>query len=96
MTEFLGWGSSLILLATLIRQVYTQWRSGATAGVSKWLFVGQCAASLGYIVYSFLLRNWVFVSSNIAILITAVAGECLFLRNRRVADSLPREPSSRS
>jgi uncharacterized protein with PQ loop repeat len=96
MTEFLGWGSSLILLATLIRQVYTQWRSGATAGVSKWLFVGQCAASLGYIVYSFLLRNWVFVSSNIAILITAVAGECLFLHNRRVADSLPREPSSRS
>lgn len=83
MTEFLGWGSSLILLATLIRQVYTQWRSRATAGVSKWLFVGQCAASLGYIVYSFLLHNWVYVSSNIAILATAVVGECLLLRNRR-------------
>jgi hypothetical protein len=35
MIELLGWGSSLILLATLIRQVYTRWRSGATAGVSK-------------------------------------------------------------
>jgi uncharacterized protein with PQ loop repeat len=89
MVEVLGWGSSLILLATLIRQVYTQWRSGATEGVSKWLFVGQCAASLGYIAYSFLLHNWVYVSSNIAILVTAIVGEALFLRNRRTAEPGP-------
>ena len=37
----LGWGSSAVLLATLLRQVYSQWRSGATAGLSKWLFIGQ-------------------------------------------------------
>jgi MtN3 and saliva related transmembrane protein len=90
MIELLGWGSSLILLATLIRQVYTQWRSGATEGLSKWLFVGQCTASLGYIVYSFLLHNWVYVSSNIAILVTAIVGETLFLRNRRTAARDPR------
>lgn len=85
MIECLGWGSSLILLATLVRQVYTQWRSGATAGLSKWLFVGQCTASVGYTVYSFMLHNWVYVSSNLAILVTAVVGEGLYLRNKRRA-----------
>jgi uncharacterized protein with PQ loop repeat len=85
MIECLGWGSSLILLATLVRQVYTQWRSGATAGLSKWLFVGQCTASVGYTVYSFMLHNWVYVSSNLAILVTAVVGEGLYLRNKRAA-----------
>jgi uncharacterized membrane protein YeaQ/YmgE (transglycosylase-associated protein family) len=47
--------------------------------------VGQISASVGYTVYSFLLHNWVYVSSNIAILLTAIIGECIFLRNRRVA-----------
>ena len=85
MIELLGWGSSVILLMTLIRQVYTQWRTRATAGLSKWLFIGQCVASVGYIIYSVLLHNWVYVSSNIAILTTAVVGESLFLYNRRSA-----------
>jgi uncharacterized protein with PQ loop repeat len=85
MIELLGWSSSIILLATLIRQVYAQWRSRATAGLSKWLFIGQCAASVGYTVYSLLLHNWVYVSSNIAILVTAIVGESLYLRNRRAA-----------
>ena len=84
-TELLGWGSSVILLATLMRQVYTQWRTRATEGVSRWLFIGQCTASVGYTVYSSLLHNWVYVSSNIAILATAVVGEGLYLRNRRRA-----------
>lgn len=83
MIELIGWGSSLILLLTLMRQVYTQWRTRATAGVSKWLFAGQLVASTGYVVYSWLLHNWVYVSSNIAILATALAGEVIFLRNRR-------------
>ena len=82
-TELLGWTSSVILLATLMRQVYTQWRTRSTAGVSKWLFIGQCSASVGYTVYSFLLHNWVYVSSNIAILLTAIVGEALYVRNRR-------------
>jgi MtN3 and saliva related transmembrane protein len=85
MIELLGWGSSTILLVTLVRQVYTQWRTHATAGLSKWLFIGQCSASAGYIVYSFMLHNWVYLSSNIAILITAIVGEGLYLRNRRRA-----------
>jgi len=83
--ELIGWGSSFVLLLTLTRQVYTQWRTRATAGVSKWLFIGQVAASTGYVIYSCLLHNWVYVSSNIAILATALVGEGIYLRNRRNA-----------
>jgi hypothetical protein len=53
--------------------------------VSKWLFIGQLAASAGYILYSYLLHNWVYVSSNIAILATALVGEGIYLRNRRLS-----------
>jgi MtN3 and saliva related transmembrane protein len=81
--EWIGWMSSVILLATLIRQVYTQWKSRAVGGVSRWLFVGQVTASIGFTIYSVLLGNWVYVSSNIAILLTAVVGETIYLRNKR-------------
>jgi MtN3 and saliva related transmembrane protein len=84
--EFLGWASSGVLLLTLMRQVYTQWKTRSTAGVSKWLFLGQLTASLGYTIYSYLLHNWVFLTSNIAILGTALIGEALYLRNRRLKD----------
>jgi uncharacterized protein with PQ loop repeat len=83
--ELVGWSASLILIITLMRQVYTQWRTRAIGGLSKWLFVGQCTASAGYVVYSVMLHNWVYVSSNIAILITALVGEFLYMRNRRRA-----------
>jgi MtN3 and saliva related transmembrane protein len=84
-TELIGWISAAILLATIGRQVYAQWLSGSTRGVSKWLFLGQCAASIGFVAYSWLLRNWVFVATNLLILATAVVGECIYLRNRRRA-----------
>ena len=81
--DLIGWASSAILLATIGRQVYTQWKSRATGGVSRWLFIGQVTASAGYTAYSILLHNWVFMTSNIALLCTALVGEALFLRNRR-------------
>jgi MtN3 and saliva related transmembrane protein len=83
-TDLIGWGSSVILLTTLARQVYTQWKSKATQGVSRWLFIGQLTASTGYTIYSVLLHNWVFMASNIALLVTALVGEALYLRNRRL------------
>jgi uncharacterized protein with PQ loop repeat len=82
-TELIGWSAAAILLATLARQVYSQWKSGADQGVSRWLFVGQLAASTGFIVYSTLLDNWVFVVTNALILLTALAGEWVYLYNRR-------------
>jgi MtN3 and saliva related transmembrane protein len=82
--EWIGWVSSVILLATLLRQVHTQWRSRQTSGVSHWLFIGQVTASIGFTIYSLLLGNWVYASSNIAILATAVAGQMILLRNKRL------------
>jgi hypothetical protein len=79
----IGWLSSAVLLLTLGRQVMTQWRSGATIGVSRWLFLGQVAASSGFAVYSWLLQNWVFLVTNVALLLTALAGEAIYLHNRR-------------
>lgn len=83
--EAIGWVSTALLLITLLRQVYTEWKSGSTAGISKWLFAGQCAASIGFTAYSWLLGNWVFMGSNAAILGVAVLGQILYARNRGLA-----------
>jgi MtN3 and saliva related transmembrane protein len=80
--DWIGWVASLILLATIGRQVFTQWKTRSSAGVSKWLFVGQVTASVGYAVYSYLLHNWVFLCSNLALLCTAVLGQWLYWHNK--------------
>jgi uncharacterized protein with PQ loop repeat len=82
--ELIGWASSAVLLATISRQVYTQWKTRAAQGVSRWLFIGQLTASAGYTVYSVLLHNWVFMASNMALLVTALIGQALLVRNRRL------------
>lgn len=83
MTEIIGWLSATILLITLGRQVYTQWRDRASVGISRWLFAGQIAASVGFVLYSALVANWVFVVTNVAILATAIVGQVVILANRR-------------
>jgi len=83
-TELIGWAAAVILLATIARQVYTQWRDRNSTGVSRWLFIGQIAASVGFVAYSALLRNWVFVVTNAFMLVTAVTGQWIYARNRRL------------
>jgi MtN3 and saliva related transmembrane protein len=85
MTELIGWFAAAVLLATIGRQVYTQWRDGSTKGLSRWLFIGQITASIAFVIYSWLLGNWVFVVTNALMLVTAVAGECVLLANRRTS-----------
>jgi MtN3 and saliva related transmembrane protein len=87
LVDVIGWVSAAILVLTISRQVYTQWRTKSVAGVSKWLFIGQLAASAGFIAYSALVDNWVFVFANLFIFLTAVAGEFVYLRNKRLASS---------
>ena len=82
MTETIGWLAAAVLLATIGRQVYTQWREGSTRGLSRWLFVGQITASVGFVVYSWLLANWVFVVTNALMLLTAALGQWIYLRNK--------------
>ena len=85
MTEAVGWVSSGILVLTIAKQVYKQWQEGSSEGVSKWLFVGQMAASLGFTVYSWLVSNWVFVVTNAVMLCNGLAGLLIVLHHRRRA-----------
>jgi uncharacterized protein with PQ loop repeat len=85
MTEMLGWASSFILVLTIAKQVLKQWREDQSAGVSRWLFVGQLAASLGFTIYSWLVANWVFVVTNALMLANALVGLFIVLRHRRRA-----------
>jgi MtN3 and saliva related transmembrane protein len=82
-TEAIGWASAVILLWTIFHQVRKQWLSGESRGVSSWLFIGQSAASLGFSIYSALLQNWIFLFVNVALLFSALAGQAIFMRNRR-------------
>lgn len=50
--DVIGWLASAILLATLVKQIHKQAANKDAEGVSRWLFVGQIAASVGFIVYS--------------------------------------------
>ncbi len=81
--DVIGWASSIILVLTLGEQVHEQWKSGNSRGVSPWLFVGQLAASLGFTMYSVLLRNWVFVITNLLLVFNALLGQAIVLRHRR-------------
>jgi uncharacterized protein with PQ loop repeat len=83
LTDLTGWISALILILTISRQVYTQWKTRSTAGVSKWLFIGQLAASAGFVIYSFLVQNWVFVATNSFMLLVAISGQLIYRRNKR-------------
>jgi len=73
-TEIIGWASSIILLATLIKQVYKQWQEGTGEGVSRWLFAGQVLASIGFTIYSYMVGNWVFTITNAVLLVNNFIG----------------------
>lgn len=83
MTDMIGWISTFILCATISRQVYAQWKTKSTAGVSKWLFIGQLVASIGFVAYSVLLENWVFMFSNVFLVVTALVGQMIYTQNKK-------------
>ena len=80
--DVIGWLASAVLLATLVRQIMTMARDENAQGVSRWLFIGQCVASVGFIAYSAMVGNVVFVATNAAILITAIVGQCIVARRK--------------
>jgi MtN3 and saliva related transmembrane protein len=81
--ELVGWVSSFILVLTISKQIYKQWREGSSENVSKWLFIGQMAASLGFTVYSWLVSNWVFVVTNLLMLLNGLVGLGIVLHHRK-------------
>jgi uncharacterized protein with PQ loop repeat len=82
-TALIGWTSSLILLLTIAKQIHKQWQDKTSEGVSKWLFLGQLTASVGFTIYSWLVGNWVFVVTNLLMAASAVFGVAIVLHHRR-------------
>lgn len=72
-----------MLLATLAAQTVKLYRSESTRGVSKWLFVGELAASGGFTVYSSLLHNHVYMVANALGFVTALCGLFIYFQKKR-------------
>ena len=83
MTEAIGWTSSVLLLLTIGKQIHKQWQAGSSEGVSKYLFIGQMSASLGFTVYSFLVKNWVFVVTNALMMLNGLIGLAITLHQKK-------------
>lgn len=96
LTQAVGWIAALLLLLTMMRQVWSQWTSGAVGGVSRWLFVGQCAASAAFTWYSVLVDNAVFVATNAMMLVNALVGLLIDRRNRHRQQRSPGTDDTRS
>lgn len=80
--EILGWASSVILVITLAFQVRKQWKEQTSKGVSTWLYFGQLAAQTGFVIYSFLLQSWVFLFTNLTLMVISIVGGVLLIRHR--------------
>jgi uncharacterized protein with PQ loop repeat len=87
LVQILGWTSSAILLATIGKQVHKQWTDRSSKGVSRWLFIGQLSASVGFTAYSLLVSNWIFAVTNALMAMSAVFGLAIVLHHRRTSDS---------
>ncbi len=89
-TRWIGIGSALVLVATLFWQLHAEWAKGTSEGVSRWLFVGQLAASTGFAVYSASIGDGVFVATNVATGVAAVVGLIITQLLRRGAQARDR------
>ena len=82
MIDIIGWVSSVILVVTIAKQIHKQWSDHTSAGVSTWLFVGQLAASVGFTIYSLLVRNWVFAVTNGIMILNGLLGYAITVRHK--------------
>jgi len=92
--DVIGWAASVILVATIGTQIVRQWREGSSKGVSRWLFIGQMAASAAFTVYSAMVGNTIFIITNAVMLVSAAAGLLIVLHHRRREGSGPAAASS--
>ena len=82
MSDLIGWTSSFILLITIAVQVRRQWQSGSNKGVSRWLFIGQLAASVGFLIFSILTGSLVFAITNAMLTLGNLCGILIYFKNR--------------
>src|SRR5574338_834908 len=82
--HLIGWSASFVLLCTILSQIYRQWEARSSKGVSPWLFIGQCVASAGFLIYSWLVQDVVFIVTNALLLVSAAVGLGILLRHRQI------------
>lgn len=80
--EIVGWVASAVLVATLFWQVYSQYTAESVEGVSPGLFIGQLAASAGFLIYSYVIGDMVFLVAQIALVIAASLGLFIWWRRK--------------
>lgn len=80
--SWIGWFSSVVLLATILNQIYTQWKKGTSEGVSWFLFIGQLVASIGFVTYSVLQKDPVFIATNALLLCSHLVGLYITYRQK--------------
>lgn len=83
MTHIFGYVASAVLFATLVTQIHKQWQRGTTKGVSRWLFIGQLVASIGFTIESAVIGSTLFVGVNSVLALSAVVGMSLWFYQRR-------------
>ena len=74
MTQVIGWISVTFLVTTIGSQVFKQWKDGTSEGVSYWLFAGEMISNALLLTYSSLVKNYVFMTANAALLLTSMFG----------------------
>lgn len=94
--DLIGWFASLVLVITIAYQVLSQWRSGTSKGVSRWLFVGQFIASASFTVYAALVGNTVFIVTNSMLALSACVGLGVWVVHRRAGDAGTPDETDRS
>ena len=85
MPEIIGWGSALILLPAFGLQTYRQWKNRHEPANSSavWFFVLVLVGTGGQVVYSWLVRNWVYLSLNSALVANNGIGLAIALGRRK-------------
>ena len=83
--EYVGYASSAILLVTIGSQLWKQWHSGTSSGVSRYLFIGQFLASCGFVFYSALVGDAIFVVTNASLALAAIVGIAIVTHHQRRA-----------
>lgn len=83
-SHLFGYAASAVLFVTLAVQIHKQWERGTTRGVSRWLFIGQFFASVGFTIHSAIIGSTLFVVVNAILSGSAVIGMILwFVQHRR-------------
>ena len=62
-------------------------------GVSLWLFIGQIGASVGFVVYSVLVKNWVFSVTNGVLVANSIVGLVITRRQQTNDESSTTAPT---